>query len=74
MQRNHDISAALASLRSFHAAEAHEQFTRTLLRWIEDPLKPTTASGHVRVNPVLLFLLVVLALAAGTFLVFSLVQ
>jgi hypothetical protein len=74
MHRSDDISTVIARLRGYHATEAREQFTCMLVHWIEDPLRPKTARGHVRVSPVLLFLLLVLALTAGTFLVFSLVQ
>jgi len=43
----------------------------SLLRQIEDPLRPRTENGRLRLNPILLLLALILMLAAGTFLSFS---
>ena len=43
-----------------------------LLRWVEDPLKPRTVSGTLRINPILCLLGALAVLALGTFLAFSL--
>ena len=51
-----------------------ERFCDALLRLVEDPLKPRDEDGRFRVNPILLLLSLVLALALGTFLLFSFVQ
>ena len=51
-----------------------ERFCDALLRLVEDPLKPRDEDGRLRVNPVLLLLTLVLALALGTFLLLSFVQ
>jgi hypothetical protein len=74
MKQDADISAVLERLRSFHAANNSERLRDSLLRWIEDPLKPQTAGGRLRVNPILVLLVSLAAMAAGTFLFFSLVQ
>jgi len=51
-----------------------ERFSGALLRLVEDPLKPQDEHGSFRVNPILLLLILVLAVALGTFLLFSFVQ
>lgn len=45
-----------------------------MLRWIEDPLRPKTDKGSLRINPILIFLALIALLAGSTFLFFSLVQ
>jgi hypothetical protein len=74
MKQDQDISGLMECLRSFHAANNAERLRDGLLRWIEDPLKPQTADGRLRVNPVLVLLVSLAVMAAGTFLFFSLVQ
>ena len=43
----------------------------SLLRQIENSLRPRTEDGRLRLNPILLLLALILVLAAGTFLSFS---
>ena len=43
----------------------------SLLRQIEDPLRPRDENGGLRLNPILLLLALILVLAASTFLFFS---
>jgi hypothetical protein len=74
MKQEQDISGLMERLRSFHAANNAERLRDGLLRWIEDPLKPQTATGSLRVNPVLVLLVLLAMMAAGTFLFSSLVQ
>lgn len=51
-----------------------ERLCDALLRLVEDPLKPRDENGRFRVNPILPLLVLVLALASGTFLLLSFVQ
>lgn len=51
-----------------------ERFCDGLLRLVEDPLRPRDEDGRFRVNPILPLLVLVLALALGTFLILSFVQ
>ncbi len=74
MQKDEQISAMAARLREFHRANGRERVGRTSMRWIEDPLKPRTKQGKFRINPILVVLLSLVALAAGTCLFFTLVQ
>ena len=74
MKQVEDISAVVERLRSFHAANNAERLRDSLLRSIEDPLKPKTEAGRLRVNPILVLLVSLAVMAAGTFLFFSLVQ
>ena len=64
----------IARLREFHAMDRREQLGEGLRRMIEDPLKPKTNKGNLRINPILVLLAVMALLAGGTFLFFSLVQ
>ncbi len=74
MKQDEHISGMVERLRSFHAANNAERLRDSLLRWIEDPLKPQTAAGRLRVNPILVLLASLAVMATGTFLFFSLVQ
>ncbi len=74
MKQHEDISAVVERLRGFHAANNAERLWDGLLRWIEDPLKPQTAAGRLRVNSILVLLVSLAVMAASTFLFFSLVQ
>jgi len=61
-------------LRQFYAAEGFgEHLGVILLRRIQDPLKPQNERGILRVNPLLVLLTFLAALASGTFLLFSVV-
>jgi hypothetical protein len=64
----------IARLREFHAMDPPEQIGELLRRWIEDPLMPKKDTGSLRVNRVLVLLAVTVLLAAGTFLLFSVIQ
>jgi len=74
MKDTQQISVVVARLRSFHVANRQERFGDALLRWVEDPLRPKTDKGRLRINPVLILLTMIALLAGGTFLFFSLVQ
>jgi hypothetical protein len=71
MQPKEQIEIA-ARLRSFYAKNQEERFAATLRRWIEDPVRPKTDKGNLRVNPVLVWMAAIALLAGGTFLLFSL--
>ena len=64
----------VARLRSFRAQDQEERLAGALRRWIEDPVKPKTDKGNLRINPILVLLTAMAVLAGGTFLFFSLVQ
>ncbi|HEX4785197.1 MAG TPA: hypothetical protein VH350_12700 [Candidatus Sulfotelmatobacter sp.] len=66
--------ATFARLHSFHAEDPEEHLGSALRHWLEDPVKPKTDKGHLRVNPILVLLTGMVVLAGGTFLFFSLVQ
>ena len=59
-------------LRELSTQEAQEGVTRSILRRIEDPLRPRDENGRFRVNPFLLLLALLSVLALGTFLFFNL--
>jgi hypothetical protein len=64
----------VARLRSFRAKDQEERLVGALRCWIEDPVKPKTDKGNLRINPILVLLTAMAVLAGGTFLFFSLVQ
>jgi hypothetical protein len=66
--------ATVARLRSFHSGNGEERLGDTFRLWIEDPIKPKTDKGKLRINPILVLLTAMAVLAGGTFLFFSLVQ
>jgi hypothetical protein len=61
-------------LHELRTADRAEQLGDSVLRWIEDPLKPKTPAGSLRINPILLLLASLAAMATGTFLFFSLIE
>lgn len=68
------IAAVVGRLRSFHAENRQEHLGDTLRGWMEDPLRPRTEKGKLRINPLLLLLALMALLAVGTFLFFGLVH
>ena len=71
MEDNEQVDRMRECLREFYAQDREARLFATLLRHIEDPLRPRTENGRFRLNPILLLLAVILALAAGTLLFFS---
>ena len=60
-------------LHEISAANHAERLRDSVVRWIEDPMKPKTTAGKLRINPILLLLALLAVIAMGTFLFFSLV-
>ena len=73
MRDKEQIATLVGRIRSYHATRQQERLGITLLRWIEDPLRPRTDKGNLRINPILVLLAVMVLLAGGTFLIFGLV-
>ena len=74
MRDQGQIAIQIARLREFHAMDRRKQLGGGLRCMIEDPLKPKTNKGNLRINPILVLLAVMALLAGSTFLVFSVVQ
>jgi hypothetical protein len=74
MKRDEHITELFERLRNLHAADREARLGDAFVRWIEDPLKPRTDDGKVRLNRTLLLLAALAMLAVGTFLFFSVVQ
>ena len=74
MKANEQLGAMHDRLIKCYMQNPKERFFNALLRLVEDPLKPRDEHGSFRVNPILLLLILVLAVALGTFLLFSFVQ
>jgi len=71
MKDNAQVDRMRECLREFYAQDPEARLFANLLRHVEDPLRPRTENGRFRINPILLLLAVILALAAGTLLFFS---
>jgi hypothetical protein len=74
MKNDEHIAAMVERVQEFRDAEGNQRLTDTALRWTEDPLKPRTAEGNLRLSPILVLLGALAVLAAATFLAFSLVR
>jgi hypothetical protein len=74
MKANAQLGEMHDRLVDFHRQNPREGLGDVLLMWVEDPLKPRDEHGRLRVNPIVLLLTLVLALALGTFLLLSFVQ
>lgn len=74
MKNREQINAVVTRLERLHAKHLDERLLPRLQRWMEDPLKPRTEKGGLRLNPILVLLAVMALFAAGTFLFFSLVE
>jgi hypothetical protein len=72
VKRNVEVEILYERLENYLSQEREETLTSALRRLIEDPLRPRTKNGGFRLNPILLLLIVLTALSAGTFLYFSL--
>jgi len=71
MKRTEQFGPIRDRLTSFHAQDPEENFSRRMLRLLEDPLKPRNQEGRFRVNPILLLLAALAVVTIGTFLYFS---
>ncbi len=74
MKANTQFGEIHDRLIDFHMQNPKERLGEALLVWVEDPLRPRDALGRFRVNPIVLFLAIEMALIFGTFLFFSVVQ
>jgi hypothetical protein len=74
MKKDGQISATVERLRKVRAADSEERICDSVVRWIEDPLKPKTKEGKLCISPILVLLVAMALLAMGTCVFFSLVQ
>jgi hypothetical protein len=58
MKEIDQVARQIARLREFHAMDQREKIGELLRHLIEDPLKPKTETGNVRLNRVLVLLAV----------------
>lgn len=72
--KNSDQNAAGVTRFHTYSEADRQQHRKAWGRWIEDPLKPRTEKGNLRINPILLFVAAVALAAGATFLFFSVVQ
>jgi hypothetical protein len=74
MKKDEQVSAMVECLHELRDRNRGERIRDSVVRWIEDPLKPKTKEGKFRVNPILLLLAAMALVATGTCVFFSLVQ
>lgn len=72
--RDREPTEMAERLRSFLAADSEDSLSRRLARTVQDPLKPLTSEGRLRINPLLLILAAITLFATGTLLFFSFYQ
>jgi len=72
--RDRERAEMTERVRSFLAADSEDSLPRRLARTVQDPLKPVTSEGRLRINPLLLILAAIVAFATGTLLFFSFYQ
>ena len=71
MKENAQVGRMRERFMEFQAHDPEAHLFASLLRQIEDPLRPRDENGRLRLNPILFLLAVVLVLTTGTFLFFS---
>jgi hypothetical protein len=74
MKRKVEVEESRQRLETFLAQDNQESLGATLLRCIEDPLRPRTRNGRFRLNPILLLLGVLAAIELIAFSYFSWVR
>jgi hypothetical protein len=74
MKRKVEVEESRQRLETFLAQDNQESLGATLLRCIEDPLRPRTRNGRFRLNPILLLLWTLSAIGLIAFSYFSLVH
>jgi hypothetical protein len=60
-----------ARLSNFLREHSEESISGNLLKAVQDPLKPLTENGRLRINPLLLILTTIVLFVVGLFLSFS---
>lgn len=73
MKDEEQITAAVMRLREFHAAVRREGLVQAFVQTIEDPFRPRTDRGTLRLSRILLLLAAMALLGGATFLFLSLV-
>jgi hypothetical protein len=71
MKKDAQTAKMCERLRKLNAQEPEERIFRSILRRIEDPLRPRSENGRFRMNPFLLLLAVIAMLTISAFLYFS---
>ncbi len=58
-------------LSTFLREHPDESLAGNFARWVQDPLKPLTKNGRLRINTLLLILATIMLFVVGAFLFFS---
>jgi hypothetical protein len=66
--RDSGVAAMQARLSTFLRQHPEESFSGNLVKAAQDPLKPLTENGRLRINPLLLILTTIMLFVAGLFL------
>jgi hypothetical protein len=69
--RDSGVAAMQARLSNFLREHPEESISGNLLKAVQDPLKPLTENGRLRINPLLLILTTIVLFVVGLFLSFS---
>jgi hypothetical protein len=70
-ERDSGVAAMQARLSTFLREHPKESIFGSLVKAVQDPLKPLTENGRLRINPLLLILTTIMLFVVGLFLFFS---
>ena len=69
--RDSELAAMQTRLSTFLREHLEESLAGNGARSVQDPLKPLTENGRLRINPLLLILMTIMLFVVGLFLFFS---
>ena len=69
--RDSELAAMQTRLSTFLREHLEESLSGNFAKSVQDPLKPLTENGRLRINPLLLILMTIMLFVVGLFLFFS---
>lgn len=69
--RDSELAAMQTRLSTFLREHLEESLAGNVAKSVQDPLKPLTENGRLRINPLLLILMTIMLFVVGLFLFFS---
>lgn len=69
--RDSELAAMQTRLSTFLREHLEESLAGNVVKSVQDPLKPLTENGRLRINPLLLILMTIMLFVVGLFLFFS---
>ena len=69
--RDSELAAMQTRLSTFLREHLEQSLAGNVVKSVQDPLKPLTENGRLRINPLLLILMTIMLFVVGLFLFFS---